>query len=136
VCSFDTTNSLHTTCCHTKWENPPGGDVRNGPTKDECLPNGLCRNRGMSTIAGREVAPWTHYYRVYCTNQDWSGCLPVCDTGVSGSEARNSKLLIIRRRVQMTLVRPRLAMGLARRRSGAVAQRLSVVRQRMVRRVL
>jgi hypothetical protein len=90
-CSFDTTNPLHATCCHTKWENPSGGDARNGLTKDECLPNGLCRNRGMSTIAGLKVARWTQYYRVYCKNQDWSGCLKVYNNGVSTSEVRNRK---------------------------------------------
>jgi hypothetical protein len=81
-CSFDNANPLHTTCCHGKWGNSPGGDIKFGTTKDECLPNGLCQNRGMSTVVGQEQAPWTHFYRVYCTNSDWSGCLSVCDTGV------------------------------------------------------
>jgi hypothetical protein len=81
-CSLDPSNPLSSTCCNTKWENVPGGDLKFGQPKDECLPNGLCQNRGMSTIQGKEAAPWTHFYRVYCTNKDWSGCLSVCDTGV------------------------------------------------------
>jgi hypothetical protein len=81
-CSLDPSNPLSSTCCNTKWENVPGGDLKFGQPKDECLPNGLCQNRGMSTIQGKEAAPWTHFYRVYCTSKDWSGCLSVCDTGV------------------------------------------------------
>lgn len=83
-CSFDSTNPLYNTCCHTKWENAPGNDIKNGgPTKDECLPNGLCQNRGFSTKPGEEAPPWTHFYRVYCADQNWESCLSVCDTGVS-----------------------------------------------------
>ncbi|KAH8722610.1 hypothetical protein GQ44DRAFT_729483 [Phaeosphaeriaceae sp. PMI808] len=35
----------------------------------------------MSTKPGDEAPPWTHFYRVYCTNKDWEGCLNVCNTG-------------------------------------------------------
>lgn len=82
-CSLDPSSPLHNTCCHSKWENAAGGDLKFGQPKDECLPNGLCQNRGFSTKEGAEAAPWTHFYRVYCTNKDWEGCLSVCDTGVS-----------------------------------------------------
>jgi hypothetical protein len=82
-CSSDPTNPLRSTCCNTNWDNPPGSDVKFGSTKDECLPNGLCQNRGFSTIEGQEQAPWTHFYRNYCVNKGWEGCVSVCDTGVS-----------------------------------------------------
>jgi hypothetical protein len=36
----------------------------------------------MSTIPGKEAAPGTHYYRVYCTNKTGEGCVGVCDSGV------------------------------------------------------
>ncbi|KAF1849211.1 uncharacterized protein K460DRAFT_415619 [Cucurbitaria berberidis CBS 394.84] len=85
-CSPDPRNPLHTVCCHTKWENPPGGDIILGPTADECLPNGLCQNRGWSSVEGDKKPPWTHYYRVYCTNQDWSGCLDVCNIGLAADD--------------------------------------------------
>ncbi|KAG9185286.1 hypothetical protein G6011_07830 [Alternaria panax] len=60
------------------WLNPPGGDVKNGPTADECLPNGLCQNRGFSSVQGQEVPEWTHFYRVNCANKNWEGCVNVC----------------------------------------------------------
>lgn len=82
ACSFDATNPLYATCCHGRWPNPSGNDTKYGPTKDTCLPNGLCKNKGYSTIEGDSWPPWTHYYRVYCLNKDWSDCLSVCDTGV------------------------------------------------------
>ncbi|KAF1994969.1 hypothetical protein P154DRAFT_612408 [Amniculicola lignicola CBS 123094] len=81
-CSSDPTNPLHTICCHTNWKNPPGADLKYGSTQDECLPNGLCQNRGFSTEEGKEQEPYIRYYRVYCTNQDWDTgeCLDVCST--------------------------------------------------------
>jgi hypothetical protein len=82
-CSLDPANPLSSTCCNTKWDNPPGGDLKFGQPRDECLPNGLCRNRGNSSIEGKEAPPWTHYYRVYCTKKDWTGCVGVCNSGVS-----------------------------------------------------
>jgi hypothetical protein len=36
---------LSTICCATNRTNPPGGDASAGETRDECLPNGVCRNR-------------------------------------------------------------------------------------------
>jgi hypothetical protein len=81
-CSFNTSDPLASTCCNTGWDNPPGGDLLFGQPRDECLPNGLCQNRGMSTIPGKEAATWTHYYRVYCTNKTGEGCVGVCDPGV------------------------------------------------------
>ena len=73
---------LYNTCCQSAWPNLPGGDVKNGPTADECLPNGLCQNRGWSSVSGQEKKEWTHFYRVYCANTDWEGCLDVCSEGV------------------------------------------------------
>lgn len=84
-CSTDPATPLYSVCCHGKWDNPPGNDIKDGSTKDECLPNGMCRNQGFSTIPGQEFPAWTHYYRVYCTNQDWSSCLNICDIGVGRS---------------------------------------------------
>jgi hypothetical protein len=81
-CATDLSNPLSSTCCHTKWANPPGSDIKYGPTKDECMPNGLCQNRGSSSNVGEELPPWTHYYRVMCTEKDFKGCLDVCGTGV------------------------------------------------------
>lgn len=82
-CSSDPSDPLSAVCCNTQWSNPPGGDLKFGQPQDECLPNGLCQNRGMSTKEGQEMPPWTHFYRVYCANEDGSGCVGVCDTGVS-----------------------------------------------------
>jgi len=84
-CSFDPSNPLYNTVCHLKWKNPPGNDTRYSPTQDECMPNGLCQNRGYSSKPGDEHPPWTDYYRVYCADQTWKGCLDVCSTGVSFS---------------------------------------------------
>jgi hypothetical protein len=81
-CSSISSSPLYNTCCQTGWPNPPGGDVKNGPTADECMPNGLCQNRGFSSVPGTESDPWTHYYRVYCANANWEGCLDVCRDGV------------------------------------------------------
>ncbi|KAF2119766.1 hypothetical protein BDV96DRAFT_353030 [Lophiotrema nucula] len=80
-CSTDPTNPLRNTYCHTNWDNPPGGDLIHGSTADECMPNGLCQNRGVSTKSGEEQPPWTRYYRVYCGTATWEGCLEVCSTG-------------------------------------------------------
>lgn len=46
------------------------------------MPNGLCQNRGFSSAPGQEAEPWTHFYRVYCANANWEGCLDVCRDGV------------------------------------------------------
>lgn len=81
-CSSISGSPLYNTCCQTQWPNPPGGDVINGPTADECMPNGLCQNRGFSSAPGQEAEPWTHFYRVYCANANWEGCLDVCRDGV------------------------------------------------------
>ncbi|KAH7380211.1 hypothetical protein DE146DRAFT_288033 [Phaeosphaeria sp. MPI-PUGE-AT-0046c] len=88
-CSSDPSNPLSAVCCNTKWSNPPGGDLKFGQPQDECLPNGLCQNRGMSTKQGDEMPPWTHFYRVYCANEGGEGCVGVCDTGVSELNADN-----------------------------------------------
>ncbi|KAH6870718.1 hypothetical protein BKA58DRAFT_440257 [Alternaria rosae] len=80
-CSSISSSPLYNTCCQTQWPNPPGGDVINGPTADECMPNGLCQNRGFSSAPGQEAEPWTHFYRVYCANANWEGCLDVCRDG-------------------------------------------------------
>lgn len=82
-CSFDPSHPLASTCCNSGYDNTPGSDAKLGQPRDECLPNGLCQNRGFSTIPGKEAPPWLHYYRVYCTDREWEGCLRVCDTGVS-----------------------------------------------------
>lgn len=52
-----------------------------GQPQDECMPNGLCMNRGMSTKVGEERPPWRHFYRVYVTEE--GGGVGVCDSGVS-----------------------------------------------------
>lgn len=83
LCSADPSSPLRNVCCHTRWANPSGGDVKNGPTADICLPNGLCENRGNSSIPGEEQAEWTRYYKVYCANKDWEGCLNICNGSVS-----------------------------------------------------
>ncbi|KAF2792956.1 hypothetical protein K505DRAFT_418116 [Melanomma pulvis-pyrius CBS 109.77] len=85
-CSSDPSNPLHSTCCHTQWANPPGSDIKYGPTQDECMSNGLCQNRGSSSIPGAEQAPWTHFYRVQCTDKDFKGCLDVCSTGLNAHD--------------------------------------------------
>lgn len=77
-CSSDPLSPLSTICCQLGWANAPGGDLKNGPTKDECLPNGLCQNRGFSTADGNI----TKYYRQTCTseNRNTGACLNVCST--------------------------------------------------------
>ncbi|KAH7355963.1 hypothetical protein BKA66DRAFT_553302 [Pyrenochaeta sp. MPI-SDFR-AT-0127] len=79
--SSDPSKPLYSVCCHTEWANPPGNNIIYGSTADECMPNGLCRNRGKSTKPGDLRDPWTDYWRVYCANEDWSGCLNVCTSG-------------------------------------------------------
>ena len=80
-CASSIDDPLYYTCCQSGWVNPPGGDVKNGPTADECLPNGLCQNRGFSSVQGQEVPEWTHFYRVNCANENWEGCINVCKDG-------------------------------------------------------
>ncbi|RYN86201.1 hypothetical protein AA0120_g8293 [Alternaria tenuissima] len=80
-CASSIDDPLYYTCCQSGWVNPPGGDVKNGPTADECLPNGLCQNRGFSSVQGQEVPGWTHFYRVNCANENWEGCINVCKDG-------------------------------------------------------
>ncbi|KAI4657883.1 uncharacterized protein J4E78_006272 [Alternaria triticimaculans] len=83
-CSSISGSPLYNTCCQTQWPNPPGGDVINGPTADECMPNGLCQNRGFSSAPGQEAEPWTHFYRVYCANANWEA--PVATGTGTGEE--------------------------------------------------
>ncbi|KAF2010775.1 hypothetical protein BU24DRAFT_454348 [Aaosphaeria arxii CBS 175.79] len=88
ACSNDPASPLSKICCQTGWDNAPGNDTKFGPTADECLPSGVCRNRGFSSKPGEEYPPWDHFYRVTCTNQDWDegGCLDVCSSGFNADQ--------------------------------------------------
>jgi hypothetical protein len=49
------TSGPTTTCCGTNRALPPGAIRKDGaPTRDECLPNGLCRNRAFNPDDGTE----------------------------------------------------------------------------------
>ncbi|KAF2650986.1 hypothetical protein K491DRAFT_682541 [Lophiostoma macrostomum CBS 122681] len=82
-CSNDTTSPLSTICCALNRTNPSGGDVIDGRTNDECLPNGVCRNRVLDH-GTMEIS----YWRETCTSKDWKTglCLDVCaDDWTSGN---------------------------------------------------
>ena len=75
-----------TICCAINRKNFPGGNVtRDGYTRDECLPNGLCQNRGK-VDSGKEE---TSFWRNTCADKDWKSgnCLNVCTTGVRGFQS-------------------------------------------------
>jgi hypothetical protein len=82
-CSNDTTSPLNTICCALNRTNPSGGDKLQGRTNDECLPNGICRNRVLDH-GTLEIS----YWRETCTSRDWKTglCLDVCaDNWTSGN---------------------------------------------------
>jgi len=82
-CSNDTTSPLNTICCALNRTNISGGDKLNGRTNDECLPNGICRNRVLD-----HGTMQTSYWRETCTSKDWKTglCLDVCaDNWTSGN---------------------------------------------------
>ncbi|KAH7119767.1 hypothetical protein B0J11DRAFT_582273 [Dendryphion nanum] len=86
-CSTNSSSPLSKICCQTGWDNPPGGDRAFAPTRDECLPNGLCQNRFYSTKKGEEKSNSTEYYRNRCTEKDWKtgACLDVCTSGTGAT---------------------------------------------------
>jgi hypothetical protein len=82
-CSNDTTSPLNTICCALNRTNISGGDKLNGRTNDECLPNGICRNRVLD-----HGTMQISYWRETCTSKDWKTglCLDVCaDNWTSGN---------------------------------------------------
>jgi hypothetical protein len=82
-CSNDTTSPLSTICCALNRTNISGGDKLNGRTNDECLPNGICRNRVLD-----HGTMQISYWRETCTSKDWKTglCLDVCaDNWTSGN---------------------------------------------------
>ncbi|KAF2746410.1 hypothetical protein M011DRAFT_478031 [Sporormia fimetaria CBS 119925] len=74
-CSSDPSNPMSRICCALNRTNPSGGKKEDGRTSDECLPNGICRNRVLNR-GTMEVS----YWRETCTEQDWKKglCLGVC----------------------------------------------------------
>ncbi|KAL6705606.1 hypothetical protein ACN47E_006553 [Coniothyrium glycines] len=84
-CSSDPSNPLADVCCLTGREVPSGGNATLTPTRDECLPNGLCLNRGFDNA---RPEGWNHFYRVGCANKDWSGCLDVCLIGATNNPSQ------------------------------------------------
>lgn len=82
-CSNDTTSPLNTICCALNRTNYSGGDKLNGRTNDECLPNGICRNRVLD-----HGTMQISYWRETCTSKDWKTglCLDICaDNWTSGN---------------------------------------------------
>ncbi|KAH7082486.1 hypothetical protein FB567DRAFT_630835 [Paraphoma chrysanthemicola] len=67
-----------TICCGLNRADPPGGNRTKGFTKDECLPNGLCRNRWVDNKNIETVSYWNNF----CTEKDVtsSKCLNLCPT--------------------------------------------------------
>jgi hypothetical protein len=58
-------------CCATNRTNPSGGNLDDGWTVDNCLPNGLCQNE--SVLNGQEAVT---YWRVGCSVSSWEApCL-------------------------------------------------------------
>jgi len=87
-CSNDTTSAVHTICCALNRTNVAGGDILNGRTNDECLPNGICRNRVLN-----HGTMQISYWRETCTSKDWKTgkCLDVCaDDWTSGNVRTNT----------------------------------------------
>lgn len=68
------------TCCALNRTNPPGGDLIDGPTIDDCLPNGMCQNR-----ITKDGTKQQRYWRSPCANSDWTNgnCLNICTDAVS-----------------------------------------------------
>lgn len=68
---------VKTICCATNRKNPPGSDIGDNFnwTADECLMNGICRNRRVDK--GTKI---TEYWLNYCTDKDYSSgkCLDIC----------------------------------------------------------
>ncbi|KAH7070781.1 hypothetical protein BKA63DRAFT_84333 [Paraphoma chrysanthemicola] len=82
-----------TICCGLNRADPPGGNRTKGFTKDECLPNGLCRNRWVDNknIETVSYVPSLstddpllirnpRYWNNFCTEKDVtsSKCLNLC----------------------------------------------------------
>ncbi|KAF2741836.1 hypothetical protein M011DRAFT_462947 [Sporormia fimetaria CBS 119925] len=65
-------------CCALNRPNVPGGDVKDGGTRDECLPSGLCENRGVRN--GVAVQTW---WRNFCVEgAQWNNIdCPASDPG-------------------------------------------------------
>lgn len=60
------------TCCALNRAIEPGGDItKGGAVRDECLPNGLCQNRGHNST---DKTSFLNYFRDFCSEKDWSGC--------------------------------------------------------------
>ncbi|KAF2473535.1 uncharacterized protein BDR25DRAFT_123754 [Lindgomyces ingoldianus] len=72
---YEACPNVPTVCCALNRSNPPGGDIADGETADECLPNGVCQNRFVSNGSS-----YTRYYRDYCTEPNWESgkCLNIC----------------------------------------------------------
>lgn len=97
--------NLKTICCALNRDNGPGGNRTNpdgsfsmNETQDECLPNGVCRNRfRVGPGDGEEV---TSYWIGTCTEKDWKSgkCMDVCPGTVSESAVRQARCRLERRR--------------------------------------
>ncbi|KAH7413984.1 hypothetical protein DE146DRAFT_762503 [Phaeosphaeria sp. MPI-PUGE-AT-0046c] len=70
-----TSGGPSTVCCATNRTGEPGGDVKNGEVKDECLPNGLCQNRRV-----RNGVEGSAFFANFCTDPSYpsSKCLDIC----------------------------------------------------------
>ncbi|KAF1954054.1 hypothetical protein CC80DRAFT_550517 [Byssothecium circinans] len=81
ACSEDASDPLSTICCAMNRTNPAGGNSKDGPTAETCLPNGLCQNDAADDNGNHKFS----YQRAYCTTADWNSgkCLTTC--GATGS---------------------------------------------------
>lgn len=51
------TDGSTTICCAIGRSNPPWGNISQGYTQDDCLPNGLCQNR-LTETDGSKKTTW------------------------------------------------------------------------------